>query len=90
MKTCNTEIMEEYIDIFMGFFPKMLKEHEGEWTVIGKDREPLGFFETSGEAFYAGAMRYGRLSMLVRQVSKEYLEHGKYGEPVIFHSRVSF
>ena len=90
MKTCHTEVIEEYINIFMGLFPQMLKEHEGEWTVIGKDREPLGFFETSDEAFYVGARKYGRAPMLVREVSKEYLEHGRYGEPQVFHSRVDF
>ena len=90
MKTCDTEVIEEYIDIFMKLFPKMLKEHEGKWTIIGKDREPLGFFETSDEALCAGVEKYRGAPMLVQEVSREYLEYGRYGRPVVFHSRVRF
>ena len=89
MKTCDTKIMEEYIDVFMNLLPDMLKEHEGQWTVI-RDKEPLEFFETNSKAFCAGIKEYGVVPILVREVSKEYSEYGRYGRPMVFHSRVAF
>ena len=81
--------LEGYIDVFMELFPEMLKKYEGKWTVI-KGKVPLGFFDTEGNAYEKGVGKYGNVPMLVRQVSREYLEHGKYGKPLVFHSKVSF
>lgn len=90
MKNRKSNKLEDYIDIFMELLPEMIKEHKGKWTIIGEDMKPLGFFETIGEAFCSGVDKYGQVPMLVREVSKEYLEYGRYGKPQIFHSRVSF
>ena len=82
--------MEEYIDAFMERLPKILEHYEGKWTVIGKHKVPLGFYETKEDALRVGFLEYGHVPMLLRQVSQEYVEYGRHGRPRVFHSRVGF
>lgn len=72
--------LEKHIDAFMVHLPEMLKYHEGKWTVFYRGF-PLGFYDSYKEAMKAGTDVYGLVDMLIRRVSNEYLDCGKYGKP---------
>lgn len=77
-------VLEAAIDTFMNLLPEMLKEHEGQWVVIKDEEEkPLGFAKSQMRIYKKGLKEYGNVPFLLRQVSKEYLEYGKYGRPVL-------
>ena len=73
--------LEKEIDAFMEQLADMLKQHEGMWTVF-KGGEPLGFYHTQEDALRKAYKKYGNVPLLLREVSREYLEYGKYGKPV--------
>ena len=76
--------LDSAIDLFMELLPGMMEEHEGEWLVIREgNKEPLGGYWNSPEdALVAAAKEYGIADFLVRQVSQEYVEHGRLGKPI--------
>lgn len=80
-------VLEREIDAFMEDLPKMLRRHEDKWVVYkGDDRLKEffglgGFWDTKKGAGNAGRAKFGNVPMLVYQVSKEYLEYPRYGEP---------
>ena len=76
-------VLEAAIDTFMQLLPEMLKKHEGQWVIIkdGEER-PLGFSKLQIRAYTRGVREYGNTPFLLRQVSEEYLEFGRYGRPV--------
>ena len=87
----ESNLIEKYNNIFTELLPKLLKKHEGEWTVIAKDEKPLGFYDTENEAYKKGKNEYGNVPMLVSQVSKGALPLFIYSKPLNFVSpRVSF
>ncbi|MFH1174465.1 MAG: hypothetical protein V1725_04985 [archaeon] len=75
-------VLEQEIDAFMEQLPEMLKEHEGEYTVL-KGETRLGFYPDTASAYAAGLTAFGNVPMLIRQVSQEYVVHGKYGKSVL-------
>lgn len=76
-------VLEIAIGTFMQLLPEMLKKHEGQWVVIKDGEEkPLGFSKSQIRAYTRGVREYGNTPFLLRQVSEEYLEFGKYGRPV--------
>lgn len=83
----NRDIMEKYIDNYMSHLDEMLQHHEGKFTIFVED-EPLGFWDTEIKALQEGVKKYGVVSMLVREVSREYIEYGRYGKPIVILSRV--
>ena len=87
MKMENRDIMEKYIDSYMSHLDEMLKHHEGKFTIFAEE-EPLGFWDTKIKALEEGIKKYGIVSMLVREVSKEYIECERYGKPIVISSRV--
>ena len=84
----NRDIMEKYIDSYMIHLDEMLEHHEGKFTIFAGE-EPLGFWDTETKALQEGIKRYGVLPLLVREVSREYLEYGRCGKPIVISSRVS-
>ena len=82
----NRDVMEKYIDSYMSHLEKMLKHHEGKFTIFAGD-EPLGFWDTETRALQKGIKKYGSVPMLLREVSREYIEHGRYGKPVVILNR---
>jgi hypothetical protein len=83
------DVMENYIDIYMAHLPEMLKHHEGKFTIFA-GKEPLGFWDTLKEAARKGYRKYGRVPMLIREVSSEYIKYGRYGRPQTYTSRAKF
>ena len=79
--------LEKEIDAFMEQLPDMLKQHEGMWTVF-KEGKPLGFYHAQEDALREAYKKYGNVPLLLREVSREYLEYGKYGKPVIIPSPI--
>lgn len=76
-------VLESAIDTYMQLLPEMLKKHEGRWVVIKDGEEkPLGFSKSQMRAYKKGVREYGNVPFLLRQVSREYLEFGRYGRPV--------
>ena len=76
-------VLEAAIDTFMQLLPEMLKKHEGQWVIIKDGEEkPLGFSKFQARAYARGVREYGNTPFLLRQVSGEYLEFGRYGRPV--------
>lgn len=76
-------VLEEAIDTFMDLLPDMLKEHEGQWVVIKDGERPLGFARSQMRIYKKGLKEYGTVPFLVRQISREYLEFGRYGKPIL-------
>lgn len=76
--------LEQAIDTYMFLLPMMLKKHEGDWVVI-KDGEktPLGYSKSPSRILRKAFKTYGITPFLWRQVSREYLEYGRNGKPVI-------
>ena len=70
--------IERFIDAYMMRLPEMLKEHEGKWIAMRND-DPIGYYENRDEAVDASYDNFGMVPVLVRQVSKEYIEFGRYG-----------
>ena len=81
MKDTQDLSLEPNIDVFMKNLEKMLSEHEGEWTLIGGDLVPLGFYNSEKGAYKAGLIKYGNVPFLIRQVSQDYIKHGRNGKP---------
>ena len=76
-------ILEPAIDRFMELLPEMLEEHEGDWVIFTvDDEEPLGYWSSSEEALRNGYEKLGIEPLLLREVSKEYIEYGRYGKPI--------
>ncbi len=82
----NRDVMEKYIDNYMSHLDEMLKHHEGKFTIFAED-EPLGFWDNETRALQEGIKKYGSVPMLLREVSREYIEYGRYGEPSVILSR---
>jgi|GEM_PF-1076223 len=78
--------LESYIDFYMNLLPDMLKQHEGKWTVFA-GKEPLGFWNSLGEAAEAAYKAYGNVPMLIREISQEYIKYSKYGKPIIIPAK---
>lgn len=79
----NSLILEEAIDIYMELLPEMLKKHEGEWVVIkAGEKKPLGFSKTQKRIYKKALRTYGNIPVLLRQVSREYEEYGRYGKTI--------
>ena len=76
--------LEKEIDAYMSQLPSMLKEHKGKWTVIYQGN-PLGFWKSLDDIDYDAVRKIIKDpikdSLLVREVSEEYLIHGRYGNP---------
>ena len=77
----NRDIMEKHIDAYMNHLDEMLKHHEGKFTIFAGE-EPLGCWDTELRALKEGIKKYGSVPMLVREISREYIKYGRYGEPV--------
>jgi len=77
--------LETYIDSYMSHLPKMLENHEGKWTVIGEGLKPSSFWNTRENALKEGIRVYGDSIFLLRQVSNDYVEYGKYGKPRVIN-----
>lgn len=77
-------VLEAAIDTYMTLLPEMLLDHEGEWVVIrDEDAEPqTGFWHSQLDAYKVAVEKFGNVPMLVWQVSREYLQFGRYGKPV--------
>jgi len=73
--------IEGEIDAFMAKLPEMLKEHEGKWTIF-VDGESLGFWDSPSNAMSDPGASRATGPGLLRKVSREYEEHGRYGRTV--------
>ena len=62
--------LRKYCDAFRRELPEMLKHHEGKWTVF-KGEKPLGFYDTFETADTEGQKAYGKVPMLIWQISQE-------------------
>ena len=84
-------ILEPEIKAFMEQLPRMLSEHEGEYTVF-KGNQALGFWKDRTTAEAEGLRVYGvNVPMLIRQVSAEYTIYGRYGKPIFMpHPFIGF
>ena len=83
VETEQKPVLEAAIDTFMQLLPEMLKKHKGQWVVIRDGEEkPLGFSKSMERVYKRGVREYGNVHFLLRQVSEEYLEFGRYGRPV--------
>ena len=79
--------LEREIDAFMEQLPFMLAEHNGKWTVFSKGKS-LGFWSSIDEAVHSEPVRkareeVGNKTFLVRPVSEDYKNYGRYGKPRI-------
>jgi hypothetical protein len=76
--------IEIAIDAFMEKLPEMLGKHEGQFVIFGPEGgEPLGFWHGLKDAYSAGLIKHGiRGTFLIRQVSREFQQYGRYGKPV--------
>jgi hypothetical protein len=80
-------VLESAIDTFMQLLPEMLKKHEGQWVVIKDGEEkPLGFSKSLMRIYKKGVREYENVPFLLRQVSRDYLEFGRYGRPISVYS----
>ena len=73
-------ILDKEAEAYMRQLPQMIQHHEGKWTVF-KDGKPLGFWDTSENAYVAGIIKYRTTLFFMRQVLRENLYYDKYGKP---------
>lgn len=79
LKTAQTgSPLEEEIDAFMESLPEMLRLQENKYVVF-KNKSCLGFYETQAMAHDDCVKNLVAGPILIRQVKREYLEHGRYG-----------
>ena len=78
--------LEKEIDAYMQLLPEMLKGHVGEWTVFN-DEKCLGFWKNFEDALISAYKKVGYVALLAREVSKEYIEYGRYGKPAYIYIR---
>ena len=77
-------VIETALDTYMKLLPEMLKNHEGRWVIIKVGEEkPLGFSKSRERAYNRGVKAYGTEPFLLQEVSREYLEFGRYGRPIM-------
>lgn len=77
----NTGLLETEINAFMADLPEMLKSRRG-LTTIYKGETRYGFWPTYKAGLVAAVRKFGLTSYLVREVSTEYLEYGRFGKPL--------
>ena len=77
----NQITLENQVSAFMRELPEMLKEHEDDWVLFGKEGR-LGYYQSEMDCVNAGYKKLGEEQFLVRQVSKEYIEYGRHGKPI--------
>ena len=75
------EFMEKSIDAFMEQLPSMFWENEGKYVAF-REKEHLEFWDSRTDCYNEACKIWGNVPMLIRQVSRQYQEFGKYGIPV--------
>lgn len=73
--------LQAAIDTYMRLLPEMLEEHEGKWVVFRDGDEELlgGFWHCEQDAMKVAFEKCGNAPFLVRQVSQEYVQYGRFG-----------
>lgn len=63
-------MFEEELAYYTEHKDELLKHHEGQFAVI-KGNDFGGAYSNDGEAYKAGLEKYGNVSFLIKQVTKE-------------------
>ena len=79
-------LLETEIEAYMKNLDSMLAHNGGKYVAF-KGKEHGGFWVDQGDCLREAYQKYGNVSILLRQVSREYQIYGEYGKPVeIFSS----